>query len=267
MPKIGKLRKKQNRYEVTFMVNDTEESIFEISEDLVVQFRLLKGKELTDEQFTEFEIEANVDKVYQKLKRYVLIAGRSNKEVDKYLEKYDVSVSEKKTMLAKLDKEGLLDEKKTISEVVALNCESKRIGPKRIDYELSTRGFPIELIQATLLKVPSEQWLENIEYLFFKKLESMKRLSRQAANAKMKQYLYGKGYYLEHVNDFIQTHQADFDRVVNEKKELERELEIIQKRLQREDMNAFDKRNRIITYLLRKGYPYEMISHILEGRK
>ncbi len=267
MPRVKQLKKKQKNYEVTFVDQTKTTSIFTVSEDLVVTFRLVRDKELDPESYRLFVTESEIDKVFQKLKRYALINLRSWKEIDHYLDSHEPDLSRRELIKAKIEKENLVDENKTVREQVLYHAQVKRHGPRKIAWELRLRGFPETLIQDAIASYPAAQYDDNLEHLFLKRLEKLKNMSVNAARNNIINFLQGKGYDLESIRILLVRHDKDISRMVDNQKEIEREYSAILKRLDRTGVPEERKKSLIIASLLRKGYPYELITRILERRK
>lgn len=107
MYNVKNLVKKGKNYQLT-MENNDQETTFNVSEDLIVEYRLLQGKVIEDNQFKTIKAAINRDSYYQKVLKFALFKPRTRKEIFAYLDK--LQVEEYGYYLTKLEKLKLLDD-------------------------------------------------------------------------------------------------------------------------------------------------------------
>lgn len=267
MPKVKRLKAKKKKYEITFQIEASDDFVCDISEDLVVEYRLVKDKELSPELYKKFLIDLELDTFIQKAKRYVIGKYRSQKETRKYLEALNLTYDQQNKIIAKLEKLHLIDDREAIDKLVGNFFFDKHYGMKKIEYDLRNKGFSTELIFARLSMISTNEVAENLNYLFEKKLPSLRASSLKKAELEMKQYLYAKGYDFAEINEILAIRKQDFSKLINEEEQIKKDYSLIEKKYARLGFSGDEKKYKILQALQRKGYTYGLISQTLERGK
>lgn len=267
MPTVKSLKAKKRKYEITFRIGDTEEFVCEVSEDLVVEYRLVKDKELSPDLYRRFLTDLELDAIMQKTKRYVIGKYRSMKEIRKYLEAQNLSYDQQNKVITKLDKLHLTGDEIAVDKLVKTFFFDKRYGTKKIEFDLQNRGFPPELINARVSLIHSKEIEDNLNFLYTKKLPSLKASSLKRAELEMKQYLYAKGYDFSQINDVLVLRKQVFSKYIDEEEQIKKDYFVLEKKYSRLGFSGEGKKYRILQALQRKGYSYGLISQTLERGK
>ena len=239
--KVNKFKKVgKNRYKVFF--DNTDLILFE---DIILKYELLTKDVDTDELDKIIE-ENRWYEAYDLALSYIEIKMRNKKEIIKYLENkmYDRNVID--DVLNKLDKLGLLDDKKYISAYVNDKANLSNDGPFKIRQSLIDLGFNEEDINNYIFKVDREVWSNKLDKLINKKKNLMRTKSYFMFINKMKNDLYNLGYDKDMIEEKLSKIDYESDA-------LERDFEKALKKYK-------DDKNKLISYLLRKGYSYEEIN-------
>jgi len=264
MVKVQLLKKVKSEYEVTFLLeNETLEKCL-VSEDLVVSYRLLQGKELPIETYSQFRKDLAIDVFFHKAISYVLKYHKSESETSDYLEKKECTKEEISRIIEKLKKINIINDEILIQSIFDIQIRQKRVGPAKLEYLLKEKGFEESLIRRTLFSIKTEDINSNLDALFQKKLISLKHQSISNAKRLAVSYLYQKGYDLNIVQAYIISHQDAFSKAIDEDKGLRTEYFRLLKRLNKTELSSPQKSQKIISSLMAKGYPYKAISKILE---
>ncbi|MGI6392688.1 MAG: regulatory protein RecX [Candidatus Izemoplasmatales bacterium] len=267
MPKVTALKRKKRQYEVTFMFDDGSEKTFVCSEDLVVSYRLVRGKEINSDRFKVFLADQAIDGLIEKARRYAATAPRSEKEIDVYLTERGASPKDTSLIKAKLKKIGLIDDSVFSRNLVESMFYEKRFGKEKILFTLEQRGFPRQLLKNAVAMIHKEDVEANLEYLFQKKLPSLKSGSVKAASEKMKRYLLARGYEVSDVIAYVDAHQNEFSKQIDEEKEIYKDYQKLEKRYEKTTESKQAVTTKIIKSLLAKGYQYSLIKKTLERRR
>ena len=255
MYQVKEVKAKKKKYLVTLSIDDSEKE-FLVSEELLVEFRLVKGKILDDVLFQKFVNAYKKDEIYQKVLHYALFKPRCTHEIIAYLERLKVDEEDYKYHLHKLYKSKILDDEAYVKNYVSEAFEFKLVGPRKIAYDLDNKRIKKELYQPLLDQISEERLMENINNLLEKKIHSLKKQSSRQMNIKIKQYLVDKGYDFELVNRAIDSHRSLIERFADEDSALKRDLQNAKRKYRFEDQKKTEK---IYAYLLRKGYSYHKI--------
>ena len=240
--KVNKFKKVgKNRYKVFF--DNTDLILFE---DIILKYELLTKKDIDVHSLDKIIEENRWYEAYDLALSYIEIKMRNKKEIIKYLENkmYDRNVID--DVLNKLDKLGLLDDKKYISAYVNDKANLSNDGPFKIRQSLIDLGFNEEDINNYIFKVDREVWSNKLDKLINKKKNLMRTKSYFMFINKMKNDLYNLGYDKDMIEEKLSKIDYESDA-------LERDFEKALKKYK-------DDKNKLISYLLRKGYSYEEIN-------
>lgn len=251
-------RLKNKKYSV--IIKSEEQTVnFEISEDLLIEFRVVIGKVLPKSDFKKFVVANDRDIVYQKVLHYALYKMRCTKEVKDYLTKKKIPFEEQPYYLNKLTRSRILDDLKYADIFVRESIEFKKIGPDKIIYELEKKKIDKNTYQQFIDRIKPSEIDENLDYLFHKKLHSMKNKSIKIAMQNIKQFLITKGYNYEVVSHFVEKSIEEIKSTINEDAILEKDYLIAKKKYS----TSKNSRTNTISNLLRKGYDYQKIKAII----
>ncbi len=264
MPKVRSLKGSKGQYDIIFDLDGGQEASFRCSEDLIVEYRLLQGRELTTAEYAAFSADQAIDGLMQKAIRYAASAFRSEWEISTYLGSRGADVKAITKIKAKLAKLGLTGDQELTGKLVEALFYDKRHGKERIIFELERRGFPVNIIKATVAGISSRDLEKNLELLFDKKLRDLRGGSKTAAANKMKRYLLERGYGVHDVIEYVDRRQGDFAVVIDEEREISEDLAKLRKKYAREGLDERELRLKLIQALQRKGYHYSLISKHLE---
>lgn len=234
--------------------NKEEEYI--VSEDLMVDFRLVKDKELEKETFLKFKEESKRDEQYQKVLHYALFKQRCSYDIKKYLEKKDIYNENQDYYLNKLIKSGILNDQSYVENYVNEAFNYKLNGPGKIIYELSKKEINKNLYQPEIDKISDSDIVNNIEIIIKKKIKSIKHKSLQVTIQNLKQFIINKGYSYEIVNQVIDRLKDEISNFIDEDNALDKDYMIAKKKYSKDKTKEYQN---ILSYLLRKGYSYNKI--------
>lgn len=248
----------KKKYTITIKTpNKTK--MYEISEDILVEFRLVKDKSLSEKDFKAFEFANQRDVFYQKVLHYALYKIRCTKEITDYLNKKGIPNFDFSFYLHKLKKNGVLDDLKYTEIFVRESFEFKKIGPRKIIYELNKKAIAKEMYTSFIQKISDAEIQENLDYLFHKKLVSIKHKSIIVAKQMITKDLANKGYDYQTIKLLIEKNNELINQTMMEDKTLLKDYETANKKYK----DSSNKTKNILAYLLRKGYSYSKIKEIL----
>lgn len=251
--KIKKYTKlKGNKYKV--LIDDLEVTIYD---DVIVKYELLRKKDIDDKLFNDIMNYNDQLEAYYKAIKYITKKMRTEKEVFDYLDKeYKKSVINNTIIMLK--DEGYLNEeiylKCYIDDKISLSNE----GPNKIKKDLIKLGLDEEKINLAIEEIDDEIWLDKIDKILKKKINSNKNYGINKLKEKLIYDLSNLGYYRwmceEQINNLSfkkddEILLKEYNKVYNNlvKKYGDKELKF-----------------KIINKLLTKGFNYEDIKNIVE---
>lgn len=257
------LKKENKKYQVVLSVFGAPETLL-VSEDLVVEYRLLKGKELSEKTFASLKNDERIDDFVQLSIKYALRYLKSELEVKKYLIQKGAEETDASLVIKKLKEKHVLDDFLLLDQLVEQEFDLKKNGPLKLKFLFENKGFTEDMILSRLAKIPYSKIVSNMEVLFEKKLPTLKNNSLYSAKQKMIVHLSQKGYEFDQAQAFVIEHQSRFSEVVDSEKALLREFEKALRKVRHSDLPEASSNQKIIASLARKGFKITDIKKLLE---
>ena len=183
-----------NKYNVT-IDNDT----YKFNENIVVKYRLVKGKEIDDKILKE-ALEANdYDSIYLKTEKYVINYRKSEKEVINYLRKKEIDEKYISKIIKKLKDNKLIDDSSLVDAMV-YSLIKKSNGKKLIEQKLFMHGLDNELIDKAIKNIDMNEYYNYLSKLYEKIKHKYDKYDDYIRINKIKNYLLQKGYTFEDIN-------------------------------------------------------------------
>jgi len=265
MYKVQDLKKQKNKsYLVTFLFENGLSQDFIVIEDLVVEYRLIKDKELSIEQYQSFLLSESIDAYFQTTLKYVIKYQKSEKETVDYLVRKGVSEELIQSIILKLKKCKIIDDEHLIEYLIDYHVNQLLSGSEKIRFLFIQKGFSSDLINEHLNQISTKTVEKNLLSLFSKRLPHYKNNSMRQAQNKMMTYLVSKGYELRLVQAFVLNHKDEFNQVIDETSELRREYLKIMDKSRKLGLTEDKLKQKVIQKLLSKGFQYQDIQKILE---
>lgn len=268
MMKVESLKKNNQRnYTVTLLDDVGQLHSYVVSEDLVVNHRLIKGKELDETTFRHFEGDYEIDALLIKTISLISRSPKTIHETKAYLQRLNTSEKKIKMIISKLISERFLDDETYALLYLERSFHLNGHGPNKIDYDLMNKGISDKIRQSLLSTLSNAMIQTNLNHLFDKKLPTLKSKSKSKSILLMKQYLYQKGYDLNLCDDFVTKRSHLFGDDETELKALDKDYVKINKRLAKANLTPYELHQKILSNLMGKGYRYDTIKQYIEGRK
>ena len=154
---VKKLKKK-GMYEVTFATFDIK-----VTEDLIVKYTLVPGKELDEDIIKEIKQEETKEEMFLKVLNYISYQARSEMEIRVYLNKHECNSNDKEIIIDRLKKLDFIDDYH-LSELILDNCISNKKGPNKYKEKLYTKGIKEYKEYSLANKLISDGFSPNIVY-------------------------------------------------------------------------------------------------------
>lgn len=210
MPKITSIEpQKKNPKRFNIFVDGI--FAFGADEYMVVDFRLIPGKEIEKEMLEELLQEAEIGKLMERIYALFNIRQRSEKEIRDYLKntsfkrrikgKEEISNLVIDAVIQKLNKKGML---KDLAFAKAwMESRSKKYGPRRVKQELYKKGIDKEIIES-VMNEKVNNGSELAENLLRKKLNFWKNLEPFKIKNKAFQFLLRRGFDYQTASSIIE---------------------------------------------------------------
>lgn len=265
MVQVKALEKKNKKYIVT-LTFDGKESVHEVSEDLILEYRLVYGKVLDDQRYKELMFALNNDKYRQKLMHYCAFKPRTIQEARVYLSQFDMTEKAKETLLNKFVDMHLLDDDIYSKNYILEYAQYRLIGPKKIFFDLTQKGIETSLINQHMVEYPISLMKDNILKWFEKKLKSSKNKPFHKLKASLMSYIVNKGYEYEMVQTVIDAHMDQMNTMNDEDAALQKDFDDYLRKYRKSNQSQSLKQY-CLPKLLQKGYGYYKVSKLFEGEE
>lgn len=196
MKKITNIKQiSSNKYSLTI---DNKKHI--VYDDVLLQYNILKAKEISDEVYNNIVKSNNYHEGYNKCLKYILAKQRTENELRDKLTKLSLNKIDIDKIIARLREEKYLDDDKYVQSYINDEILLKLNGPKKIYNDLKKLGFNENLINTYLDKVDNDIWEEKVNKIMNKKLKTSKNISKKMFEIKLKKDYQNLGYYENQYN-------------------------------------------------------------------
>jgi len=261
MPKVLSLAKKGRIYLIEIEKDQNREK-YQVSEDLIIEYRLIANKEFSNEMYDKLIFEINRDFYFQKVLNYALFKPRTKLEIIRYLEK--LKIVEFNYHLKKLANLKLIDDELFTESYVNECINYKKIGPKKIFEDLKLKGVNSDLIKEKLSQYSQTLINENCQYWLNKKLLSLKNKPILQVKKNLVSFLINKGFSYETAKEIINRNNRLILSEIDEDKALLKEINQLKQKYGKKDLKQ-NLNTYLISKLTSKGYQYNLIKKYLEG--
>jgi len=253
--KIEKIIKlKSGKYKLEF---DNKEKIVTYDE-VILNNNLLFNKEVNYELLNEINNQTNYYDNYYKVFKYISTKMRSKEEINKYLEKINVSEKDKTNIMEKLINIGLLNDEKYVKAFISDKILLSNYGPNKIKKELLEHNIDYEVINMELDKCDKNVFKEKLMKLLMKKVKSNHKYSKYQLKQKMMEYFINLGYTKDMINECLDEIDLKDDGII------EKEYQKIYNRLSKK-YSADELNYQIKNKLYQKGFSIEQINEVLKN--
>lgn len=180
---------KNNNYLVTI---DDED--YKFDEEIILNYRLVKGKELDEKTLKDAIIKNNIALYYNKALNYVAKYQKGSNEIYDYLKKYELDDKDIYFIINKLKSIKLIDDNKLINNLVSSLVRNAN-GINMIREKLYQKKFNSSLIDEALKAIDYDEYYEALNKLVIKSKEKYKKEENDYKRLiKIKNYLLQRGY-------------------------------------------------------------------------
>ena len=191
---------------------------FGADEDLVVDKRLIPGKEISLDDLQQLVKDAEIGKLMERMYRLFNVRQRSEKEVRDYLKNLSFRrklKGEEKlgefiidTIVQLMKRKGMLDDKQFATSW--MQSRSRKYGPQRIKQELYKKGIDREIIEEVVSgqrahTESGEDYSAVAEKLLEKRIDRWKELPQIKQKKKAYEFLLRRGFDYEEVKNTVEN--------------------------------------------------------------
>lgn len=253
--KIKKFKKdKSGKYKVFFNDNIS----YLLYDDTIIKYNLLSKKEITDKLFNEIIKYNSFFEYYNKCIKYISTKMRTDKEIEKYLLKYNVEKNIISDIISLLYERGFLNKNNYLIAFVNDQFNLTKNGPLKIKKALCDLGYSDEEIETHLNKY---DWNIRIDNLIHKKIKSNHNLSNKMLKNKLLDELIRLGYEKSEISKYL----INDNIFLEDDNILEKELVKVLRKYERK-YDSYELKNKVINYLYKKGFEIEKIKRLYDEK-
>jgi regulatory protein len=267
MPYITKIMTQKNnksRYNIYMDDGNGEEFAFSVDEDVLIKFRLKKGKELDELDLEEIAFADDVSKAFKQALSFLSLRMRSQKEVKDYLIKNNTKEAIIPEVLHKLSELNYINDLEFAKAYVRTQWNTTPKGPDLIWRELLEKGVQNMDAEQAMKEIPSEEVIEKASSLLKKLTKQYQKYSKVQMKQKIEQALMRKGY----PSTIIQLVMEKENWGKTEDEEWESlQYHGLKAHRRYQKFSGYEYEMKMKQALYRKGFPLEQIEQFLQKIK
>ena len=183
-----KKAKKKDLYNVVI-----DEMNLELSENIIVKYRLVKGKEVDKAILKDIIKDNNLDALYSKTMSYAIRYNKGSAEIRKYLEKKEASDFEIELIIKRLIESKIISDLDVVEGLVSSYVRSGN-GILLIKEKLYQKGYDKELTDLALENLNYDMYYMKMNNQYTKALKAQKKGDDFERMMKAKNTLLRRGY-------------------------------------------------------------------------
>lgn len=241
MPQITSIKKSRKKDIYIVTIDSTN---YEITEDTIVHFALVKEKELTDNELKEIILETDKDKLFAKTCNYISYQLRSESEIYKYLRILTTNEKVVGEIVNKLKTLKLIDDD-LLSKSILDSCIYNLKGIKYYRNKLFERKINFEhsyLCEEEVLQ-------KSIEKNKNKDTKNPINKQKNALISKLLRDGFSENLVFKNINE-VEFSYEENDKIFKDIDKIKRKYH---------DLDDRSLKNKLIQSLLLKGYEYKEI--------
>lgn len=198
--KIEKIKKLKNgKYKLTF---DSEETLTTY-DDVIINKMLFNGKEVNNQTLSEISINNEYYEVYNKIVKMISTKWRSQKEIEIYLDKTELSNENKEKIINDLLKHDLINDLRYAKSYANDAINLSKNGPYKIKEDLLKQGINDNIVEEVIYSLDEDDINNNLINIIEKKNRLNNHYSMYQLKIKLNNELVNLGYDKEKINDYL----------------------------------------------------------------
>mgnify|MGYP005755903333 CR=1 FL=1 len=210
--KITTQKNNAERFNIFIDQGQGEEYGFSVDQDILIQFKLQKGKTIDLIEMQQVLAEDRIKKGFNLSLKYLSFRMRTELEVIQYLQSKEYVDDEIAKVLSKLKDYNFLNDEEYANAFVRTKKNTGNKGPAIISQQLKKKGVQQALIEQSLGQFSYAEQLQQVITFIEKQHQKNKRESEQAYRQKVTRQLLSKGFTYEVIEEayhVIKTSQQD----------------------------------------------------------
>ncbi|MBR6690339.1 MAG: RecX family transcriptional regulator [Bacilli bacterium] len=248
------IKMKNNKYKI---IIDGEPII--TYDNVILENDLLYKKNIDNKILKKIIIDTNYYDIYNKTIKYILKRRRSEKEIVKYLDKFDIGNNDKNKMINKFKEINLINDKEYCKAYINDKLYLSKDGINKIKSDLLKENISIDVIDQELKNIDKDIFNDRLEKLIIKKIKSNKKYSNNYLKQKILTDMINLGYSKEIILKILENNiESDTDVLRKEFDRIYNKLKI--------KYNGIELENKVKQKLLQKGFNISDINILLQEK-
>lgn len=253
--KINTIKKlKDNKYKI--IINDECITTYD---NVILDNNLLYKKEIDINMYNKIIEDTNYYDVYNKVVKYILKKRRSEKEILKYLNKFDLDEDKINKTILKLKELNLINDIEFCRAFINDNVYLSKKGLNKIRIELLEQDIPIDVIEEEMSKIDCDIINQRLEKLIVKKINYNRKYSNNFLKQKILNEMINLGYSKDKILEIIDKNMD------NEETIIQKEFDKIYDKLKIK-YNGVELKSKLKQKLLSKGFELDKINKLIQEK-
>jgi len=262
---VKAIKSNKSQFSLELLV-DNQTVEYDVSDEIILEFRLVKGKQIDEETYLALKENILHDRYRQKLLHYATYKPRTIKEARDYLSQFDIPEKAKAKYIQKLMDGKILDDDIYVKNYIDEYSHFRLIGPRKIEFDLIGKGIDRQKVNQMMGLYSTKLMKENIEKLIEKKLKSSKNKPLNKIKQTIKAYVVNKGYDYDLVQSVLDAMTATIEDHNDEDIAIQKDYDKYLRKYKKSNQSHSFK-SYVIPKLMQKGYGYHKIIELLEGEE
>jgi len=253
--KLNKIIKlKNSKYKIYL----DEECIITFDE-VILENNLLYNKNIDKELYNKILSDTEYYDIYNKVVNYILKKRRSEKEIIKYLGKFDLDTNNVNKIINKLKNVNLINDLEYCRAFVNDKVYLSKNGINKIKIDLLEQNIPIEVIENELKNIDESIINEKLKKIILKKINSNKKYSDYHLTQKILNEMINLGYSKSKILKKITNNLTNNDDI------LKKEFDKLYNKLSRY-FTADELENKLKQKLILKGFKADKVNKLIQEK-
>lgn len=236
---------------------------FSVDEQVLIQYQLKKGKQLSELELMQIQSEDEIRKAYNVATQYLSFRMRAKQEVRTYLERKEYEERVIDAVLQKLTDQQYIDDVEFATAYVRTYMQSGKKGPVMIERELKEKGVHEAEINQAMLLYKKEEQLSHAVKLGNKYAHKNRKLSERMLKQKVEYHLASRGFPFDLIS--VALEEIEYEKCDQEEWEtLLIEGEKAHRRYKK--YSGYEYKERMQRALFRRGFSVEQINRFIEKK-
>lgn len=255
--KIKKLKKQGLKYKIILENND----VIDTYDEVIIKNNILYKKEIDSKMLETILNENKYYEVYNALIKYIKNRLRSEYDIKKKLEKYEINDNKKEKILEELKNNNMINDRIFARSYIHDKLSFSQDGPNKIKQALLKEKINIEIIEEEFTSIDKDKVKEKLEKMILKKIQSNTKYTSSILKTKLLNYFINLGYEKENIIYYFDKNKTN--NKINNKKIIQKEYD----KLMNKYKNKYDEYQLkliIKQKLYQKGFKIDEIEQILQ---